>query len=189
MLSFNAKYENKFLYMVLRAHNGDHDEADVKHQLDDTDWKILAELQKNGRITNVELANRVGISAPPCLRRVRALEKAGIIEGYVAQLNEKSIGFELMAFAMVSLHAQSEADLVAFEETCRNWPLVRSCYMLSGEVDFILQCVAPDLGAFQDFIIKELTAAPNVAGVKTSLVIRRSKMLVGGPIEILAEPV
>lgn len=161
----------------------------VKHQLDEIDWKILSELQQDGRITNVELASRVGISAPPCLRRVRTLEDAGIIEGYVAQLNEKSIGFELMAFAMVSLNAQSEADLLAFEETCRTWPLVRSCYMLSGEVDFILQCVAPDLSAFQDFIIKQLTATANVAGVKTSLVIRRSKSLAGGPIELLASPV
>ena len=158
----------------------------MKHQLDEIDWKILSELQANGRITNVDLAKRVGISAPPCLRRVRALEDAGIIEGYFAQLNEKSIGFELMAFAMVSLSAQSEADLVAFEAQAAQWALVRSCYMLSGEVDFILQCVAPDLTAFQDFIIQELTAAPNVAGVKTSLVIRRSKWLAGGPIEVLA---
>lgn len=161
----------------------------MKHHLDEVDWKILGQLQENGRITNVELANRVGISAPPCLRRVRALEKAGIIEGYFAQLNEKAIGFGLMAFAMVSLNVQSEADLVAFEKQCEEWELVRSCYMLSGEVDFILQCVATDLSAFQDFIIKELTAAPNVAGVKTSLVIRRSKALSGCPLDLVADEV
>ena len=159
----------------------------MKHQLDEIDWKILAELQKNGRITNVELAQRVGISAPPCLRRVRALEEAGIIEGYVAQLNEKAIGFELMAFAMVSLHAQSEADLVAFEETCGTWPLVRSCYMLSGEVDFILQCVAPDLSGFQSFLTGELLTTPNVASVKTSLVIRGAKQQPGVPFDVLEE--
>jgi len=158
----------------------------VKPQLDHIDWKILQQLQANGRISNVDLSRAVGISAPPCLRRVRALEEAGIIEGYVAQFNEKAIGFELMAFAMVSLTAQSEMDLMAFEAQCQEWALVRSCYMLSGEVDFILQCVAPDLGAFQNFIIKELTATANVAGVKTSLVIRRSKFLAGGPIEVLA---
>ena len=157
----------------------------MKHQLDDVDWKILTEIQANGRITNVELAARVGISAPPCLRRVRALEESGIIEGYFAQLNEKSIGFELMAFAMVSLHAQAEQDLIAFEQQCGDWALVRACYMLSGEVDFILHCVAPDLGAFQDFIIQQLTAAANVAGVKTSLVIRRSKFLPSAPLDVL----
>ena len=154
----------------------------MKHQLDDIDWKILAELQENGRITNVELATRVGISAPPCLRRVRALEESGIIEGYFAQLNAKHLGFELRAFAMVSLHSQSEQDLVAFEACCSDWDLVRACYMLSGEVDFILHCVAPDLGAFQNFIIQQLTATPNVAGVKTSLVIRGSKCLPGVPL-------
>lgn len=156
----------------------------MKTQLDETDWRILAELQRNGRITNVELARRVGISAPPCLRRMRTLEEEGIIEGYFAQLSEKKIGFELTAFAMVSLTVQSEADLKAFEEKTRGWALVRECYMLSGEVDFILRCVARDLSAFQDFVISELTAADNVAGVKTHLVIRRSKWLAGGPIEV-----
>lgn len=155
----------------------------MKHQLDEIDWKILAELQENGRITNVDLAARVGISAPPCLRRVRALEETGIIEGYFAELNEKSLGFELMAFAQVSLHSQSEQDLIAFEEACRAWGLVRACYMLSGEVDFILHCVAPDLSAFQNFIIQDLTATENVAGVKTSLVIRCAKRLAKAPLE------
>jgi DNA-binding Lrp family transcriptional regulator len=155
---------------------------EMKHSLDEIDWKILAELQKNGRITNVELASKVGISAPPCLRRVRALEEAGIIEGYFAQLNEKKIGHDLTAFAMVSLTAQSETDLVNFEQMTTQWELVRECYMLSGEIDFMLRCVARDLTAFQEFVVKELTAAPNVAGVKTSLVIRRSKWLAGGAI-------
>lgn len=152
----------------------------MKQNLDDIDLKILSELQQHGRITNVELAERVGISAPPCLRRVRALEEAGIIEGYHAKLNDKLLGFELTAFAMVSLASQSEADLLEFERLANEWTLVRECYMLSGEVDFVLRCVAPDLSAFQNFVISELTAAPNVAGVKTSLVIRRSKWLPGG---------
>ena len=144
-------------------------------RLDKTDWQILAELQVNGRITNVELARKVGLSAPPCLRRVRALEEAGIIEGYCALIDEKRIGFDVTAFAMVGLHSQAEADLVAFEERVRSWPIVRECHMLSGEIDFVLKCIAPDLTAFQQFIIEELTAAPNVDSVKTSLAIRRSK--------------
>ncbi len=152
-------------------------------RLDKTDWLILKELQANGRITNVELGRRVGISSPPCLRRVRALENEGIISGYRALVDERLAGFDVTAFAMVGLHRQSEADLVAFEERIRAWPMVRECFMLSGEIDFILKCVTRDLTEFQDFIINELTAAPNVDSVKTSLAIRRSKFESGIPIE------
>jgi DNA-binding Lrp family transcriptional regulator len=156
-------------------------------RLDATDWRILRELQADGRITNVDLARKVGISAPPCLRRVRALEEAGIIKGFTALLNDKALGFDVNAFAMIRLHSQAEADLIAFEERARRSPIVRDCYMLSGEIDFVLRCVAPDLSAFQDFIIHELTAAPNVASVKTSLVIRASKHAAGPPTELAAE--
>jgi len=154
----------------------------MRARLDATDWRILKELQANGRVSNVELARKVGISPPPCLRRVRALEEAGMIAGYFALLDEKSVGFEVIAFAMVGLHSQSEADLRAFENRVLAWPLVRECYMLSGESDFQLKCVAPDLTAFQDFVIEELTAAPNVASVKTTLVIRRVKFEPGVPV-------
>lgn len=112
-------------------------------RLDPIDRLILSELQANGRMTNVELAKRVGISAPPCLRRVRALEEQGFINGYHAQVDERSLGFEVKVFAMVGLQSQAEADLSAFEELCKNWPLVRECHMLNGEVDFMLKCVAP----------------------------------------------
>jgi len=156
----------------------------MRAQLDATDWRILKELQSNGRITNVELAEKVGISPPPCLRRVRALEQAGIIAGYCALLDEKAVGFELIAFVMVGLHSQSEADLRAFENRVLAWPLVRECYIIAGETDFIMKCVAPDLTAFQDFIIQDLTSAPNVAGVKTTLVIRRVKSEPGVPITV-----
>jgi len=143
-------------------------------RLDDIDWKILSELQQDGRITNVELARRVGISAPPCLRRVRALEEAGYIRGYRALLDEKRLGYEVTMFALVHLSSQAEPDLAAFEAFVRAQPLVRECWMLSGEVDFILKCVAPDLKTFQAFV-SELTAAPHVRNVKTSLVLRMSK--------------
>ena len=156
----------------------------MRARLDATDWRILKELQANGRITNVELAEKVGISPPPCLRRVRALEQAGMIAGYFAQLDEKMVGFEVIAFAMVGLHSQSEADLRAFENRVLAWPLVRECYMLSGETDFLLKCVAPDLPAFQDFVIEQLTTAANVASVKTTLLIRRVKFEPGVPIGV-----
>ena len=128
-------------------------------RLDAIDRKILKELQDDGRMTNVELARRVGISAPPCLRRVRALEEAGYIKGYRALLDEKLLGYEVTVFAMVHLSSQAEADLAAFEDFVRAQPLVRECWMLSGEIDFILKCVAPDLKTFQAFVA-ELTAAP-----------------------------
>lgn len=147
----------------------------MKVRLDDIDWHILKELQNNGRITNVELARRVGISAPPCLRRVRALEEAGIIRGYRTLIDEKELGQDVTAFVLVGLSSQAEADLVAFEELVRRWDYVRECHMLSGEVDFLLKCVAPDLRHFQTFIIEELTKAAHVASVKTMLTIRQSK--------------
>ena len=154
-------------------------------RLDEIDRKILAELQADGRMTNVELARRVGISAPPCLRRVRTLEEQGYIRGYHAQVDPRALGFEVQVFAMVGLQSQAEVDLSAFEARCRDWPLVRECHMLNGEVDFILKCVAPDLSTFQSFLTEELTAAENVASVKTSLVIRGAKEVPGVPFEVL----
>jgi DNA-binding Lrp family transcriptional regulator len=167
-----AQTENRKSYSPMRA------------GLDATDWRILKELQTNGRITNVELARKVELSPPPCLRRTRALEQAGIISGYFALLDEKALDFEVIAFASVGLHSQSEPDLRAFENRVLAWPLVRECYMLSGEIDFILKCVAPDLTSFQDFVINDLTAAPNVASVKTTLVISRVKFEPGVPIAL-----
>ena len=154
-------------------------------KLDAVDRKILSELQNDGRMTNVDLAGKVGISAPPCLRRVRTLEEKGYINGYHADVNSRQLGFEVQVFAMVGLHSQAETDLEAFETQCRNWPLVRECHMLNGEIDFILKCVAPDLSTFQSFLTGHLTSAENVASVKTSLVIRCAKDEPGVPFEIL----
>ncbi|MBY4893131.1 AsnC family transcriptional regulator [Jannaschia sp. EhC01] len=156
-------------------------------KLDPIDRKILAELQDDGRMTNVELAKRVGISAPPCLRRVRTLEDAGYIKGYHADVDARQLGFEVQVFAMISLASQAEADLTAFEERCNDWPLVRECHMLNGEIDFILKCVAPDLSSFQTFLTGELTSAPNVASVRTSLVIRGAKDAPGVPFDVMED--
>lgn len=151
-------------------------------KLDTTDWRILKELQADGRITNVALSQRAGLSPPPCLRRVRALEDSGVITGYTALVDEAQLGFPLTAFALVGLHSQTEADLNAFENRVLAWPMVREAYMLSGESDYILRCVAPDIVSFQEFVLRELTAAPNVASVKTNLAIRRAKRAPGVPI-------
>jgi len=151
-------------------------------RLDAVDWRILKELQADGSITNVALAARVGLSAPPCLRRVRALEEAGVVVGYTALLDGQALGFALTAYAMVGLHNQAESDLRAFENCVLGWPLVREAHMLAGESDYILKCVAHDLPEFQNFVLTELTAAPNVASVKTHLAIRRAKLAPGVPI-------
>ena len=156
-----------------------------KPRLDDIDLRIIDELQRNGRMTNVDLARRVGISAPPCLRRVRALEQAGFIAGYHANVDPALLGFGVTVFAMVGLHSQAEADLQAFEARVETWPEVRECHMLNGDIDFILKCVAPDLASFQDFLTQKLTPAPNVANVKTSLTIRQSKRLPGVPVDLV----
>ena len=154
--------------------------------LDAIDLRILAELQADGRITNVELSRKAKITAPPCLRRMRALEKAGYIEGYHAVLNGKALGYAVTGFIFVGLASRKDADLKHFEERVRKWPEVRECHMLSGEVDFILKCVAQDLSAFQTFVTETVTAERNVASVKSSLVIHPSKIEPGVPIEVPA---
>lgn len=151
--------------------------------LDETDRRLLAELQDEGRVTNVELAQRVGLTAPPCLRRVRALEDAGIIKGYHAELDASKLGFAITVFALVSLKSQAEESLRQFEDHMRGLPEVRECHMLNGEIDFILKIVSKDLQSFQEFLTSKLTPAPNVASVKTSLTIRTAKQLPGVPLE------
>lgn len=151
--------------------------------IDAVDRVILRHLQAEGRITNVELAERAGLTAPPCLRRVRALEEAGAIRGYHADLDPEALGYAITVFAMVSLKSQAEADLRAFEEHIAALPQVRECHMLNGEIDFILKVVAHDLQEFQRFLTSALTPAPNVASVKTSLTIRTSKNLPGVPVD------
>ncbi len=155
-------------------------------KFDDIDIAILRELQADGRMTNVELAQRVGLTAPPCLRRVRALEEAGVIRSYHASLDATELGFGITVFAMVSLRSQAESDLEAFEAHVAELDEVRECYMLNGEIDFILKIVARDLQSFQRFLTSRLTSAPNVSSVKTSLTIRQSKHVVGVPISNLA---
>lgn len=151
--------------------------------LDGIDRRLLAELQAEGRVTNVELAQRVGLTAPPCLRRVRSLEEAGVIRGYHADLDASKLGFAITVFAMVSLKSQAEADLRAFEDHVAALPQIRECHMLNGEIDFILKVVAHDLQEFQKFLTSELTPAPNVESVKTSFVIRTALSRPGVPVD------
>jgi DNA-binding Lrp family transcriptional regulator len=153
-------------------------------KLDRIDRRILRDLQGEGRMTNVDLAKRAGISAPPCLRRVRALEESGYIRGYHADINPEALGFGVTIFAQVGLASQAEGDLKAFEELVRRWPEVRECHMLAGETDFLLKVVATDWDAYQKFLTTQLTTAPNVSQVKSALAIRMSKYEPGVPIEV-----
>src|ERR1700749_96114 len=153
-------------------------------KLDRIDRQILRDLQDDGRMTNVDLAALAGISAPPCLRRVRALEEAGYIKGYHADLDQSSLGFTVTVFAHVGLNSQAEADLSAFEALVKEWPEVRECHMLAGEMDFLLRVVAKDWDAYPRFVTEKLTAAPKVAHVKSALAIRSAKNLPGVPIAV-----
>jgi DNA-binding Lrp family transcriptional regulator len=151
-------------------------------KLDRIDRRILRNLLADGRMTNVELARRVGISAPPCLRRVRALEEAGIIRGYHAELACEALGYAVTIFAQVGLASQAETDLRAFEELIASWPEVREAYMLAGETDFLLKIIAPDWDSYQRFLSVKLTSAPNVSHVKSALMLRLCKKDPGVPI-------
>jgi len=153
-------------------------------KLDRIDRQILRDLQENGRTTNVELAKRAGISAPPCLRRVRALEEAKVIRGYHADVDAEELGFGVTVFALVGLQSQAEPDLRAFEQLTIGWDEVRETHMLAGETDFLLKIVATDWDSYQRFLTTKLTAAPNVAHVRSSLAIRAAKQLPGVPIAV-----
>jgi DNA-binding Lrp family transcriptional regulator len=153
-------------------------------KLDRIDRRILRDLQDDGRMTNVELAKRAGISAPPCLRRVRALEEAGYIKGYHAAIEPDALGYGVTVFAHVGLVSQAEGDLKAFEDLVGTWPEVREAHMLAGETDFLLKVVATDWDSYHKFLTTKLTTAPNVSHVKSALAIRSSKFAVGVPIDV-----
>ena len=149
--------------------------------LDAIDRRILAELQVDGRMTNVELARRAGISAPPCLRRVRRLEEAGLIRGYHADSDPQKLGWEITFFAIVGLDSQKEAVLAAFEQLVAGWPEVRECHMIRGGGDFLLRLVARDT-AHENQLTHRLTGAPTVSKVQTLQTIRTSRNLAGVPL-------
>lgn len=154
-----------------------HDEAD----LDSVDRQILAELQQDGRMTNVALARRVGLSAPPCLRRVRRLEDGGVIRGYHADIDPVALGWEVTFFALVGLESQKQSVLDAFEALATSWPEVRECHMIRGGGDFLLRLVARDT-AHENELTARLTGAASVLRVQTLQTIRTAKDAAGVPI-------
>ncbi|MGB0681250.1 MAG: Lrp/AsnC family transcriptional regulator [Magnetovibrionaceae bacterium] len=162
------------------------DQHGQRVKLDKIDRKILRDLQAEGRITNVELAKRAGISAPPCLRRVRALEVDGYVKGYHAEIDATKLGFKEMFFALVGLDSQNQAVLTAFEEAVRDWEDVRECHMIRGGGDFLLKVVAKDK-EHRDALTMRLTEAPHVETVSTLETIRTSKNKPGVPVDIDVE--
>jgi DNA-binding Lrp family transcriptional regulator len=155
--------------------------------LDAVDRHILSELQADGRMTNVELARRVGLSAPPCLRRVRRLEEQGVIRGYHADLDPHILGWQITFFALVGLETQKEAVLSAFERMVTSWPEVRECHMIRGGGDFMLRLVARDT-QHENELTSRLTEAPHVLRVQTMPTIRTAQDLSGVPIARDAMP-
>lgn len=162
----------------------------MKHvKLDRIDLIILREMQKDGRVTNVELAQKAGISAPPCLRRVRALEQAGYIRGYHADIAPDKLGYGMSIFIHVGLANHAESDLVHFAKLVDTWPQVRESYMLTGDSDFLLKVVTHDWETFQKFLTSQLAGAPNVNHVKSFPTMRRTKYEPGIPIDESPAPV
>lgn len=143
-----------------------------KMELDAIDHRILNEIQADGRMTNQALSERVGLSPSPCLRRVRTLENAGVIKGYVGLVDPEAVGLPVTAFVRVRLTVQDDKHLVVFEETVATFPEVMECYLMTGECDYQLRVVFPSLAAFEDFLRQKLTPIPGVSQVTSSFALR-----------------
>src|SRR3712207_6820919 len=145
-------------------------------KLDDTDHRILMALQRNGRLQNVELARMVGLSPSPCLRRVRLLEEAGVIERYVALIKPSKIGVGLTVFVRVWLTGQDAETTDHFTESVKKLPQVVECHLMAGDCDFLLRVVAADLDAYRRFQIEHLTRIKGVQSVKTEIPMQKIKL-------------
>ena len=144
-----------------------------KYLLDEIDRRILTTLQGNAKLRNVDLADAVGLSDSPCLRRVKHLEDTGVIRGYATLVDPETIGLPVSVFVQVTLEKQVEASLEAFEARIADWPEVMECYLMTGDADYLLRVVAADLTAYQDFLMHKLTRVAGVASIKSSFALRR----------------
>jgi Lrp/AsnC family leucine-responsive transcriptional regulator len=144
-----------------------------KRGLDEIDRRILAELQDNARISNVDLAARVGLSPSPCLRRVRDLEESGVIRRYATLLDPAAVGLGVSVFVQVSLERQIEVGLESFEARVLARPEVLECYLMTGDADYMLRVVVPDVAAFERFLLDHLTRIPGVASIKSSFALKQ----------------
>ena len=155
----------------------------IKKELDGIDLKILRILQDEGRISNLDLSKKIGMSPPPTLRRVRDLEKNGFIDGFRANIDPSKLGYDLTAWIFISLKNQNEESLNTFEKLVWGWETIRECYMLNGEVDFILKSVSKNMVEFNDFLSQNITSNENVLSVKTAFAIKATKRLGNVPID------
>lgn len=144
-------------------------------KLDAIDLRILAELQRDGKLTNVELANRVGLSASPCLARVRQLERAGVISRYVALVNPETLGLMISVFIQITLERQVEKALETFEARMNAFPEVMECYLMTGDSDYLVRVMVPDMAALERFIVKDLTTIPGIANIRSSFALKQVK--------------
>ena len=150
--------------------------------LDGIDARILAELQRDGRMTITDLAERVGLSASPCLRRVRMLEEAGVITGYVAVVDQNRVGLEVNVFASIRLERQREEELERFNATVAQWPEVMECYLMTGTRDYLMRIVVGSLGEYERFIKDKLSRLDGVSSIESSFALSRVKHTTAVPV-------
>jgi DNA-binding Lrp family transcriptional regulator len=153
-------------------------------QLDAIDWNILGCLQDDARIANVDLARKVGLSPSPCLSRVRALEESGFIRRYVSLLDPLRVGLTVSVFIQVTLEKQIEAALDTFERAIRERPEVMECYLMTGDADYLLRVVVPDLPALEHFILNFLSRVPGVGNIRSSFALKQVKYQTALPLPI-----
>ena len=146
-----------------------------KIKLDGLDRKVLAALQADGRISVVDLAAKVGLSPSPCLRRVRQLEKAGVISRYVAVLDQRAVGLPVSVFVSIKLEQQKQESLDRFEKAIQRWPEILECYLMTGSRDYLLRIVVEDLPAYERFLKQKLTRLPGVASIESSFALEQVK--------------
>jgi Lrp/AsnC family transcriptional regulator, leucine-responsive regulatory protein len=157
------------------------------HKLDRIDLRILDALQSDGGLTNQELAEHVGLSPSPCLRRVRALEEAGIIRGRTTLLDQKALGLDLTVMLQISMDRHTPERFENFEDTVRRFPEVQQCYLVTGqEADYLLKVVVPDMDAYQKFLLGKITRIEGVSGVHSSFVMRKVIESTAVPLDYLS---
>jgi Lrp/AsnC family transcriptional regulator, leucine-responsive regulatory protein len=153
-------------------------------QLDTTDLRILAQLQEDGSLTNVDLARRVHLSPSPCLARVKALEAAGVIERYVALASAKLLGLGLSVFINISLKSQAKESLAAFEQRIAEHDEVMECYLMTGDSDYLIRVAVPDIGALERFILEQLTPIPGIEKIRSSFALKQVRYKTALPLPV-----
>ena len=153
-------------------------------QLDAVDLRILAELQQDGSLTNVELARRVHLSPSPCLARVKALEAAGVIERYVALASAKQLGLGLSVFINISLKSQAKDSLAAFERRIAEHDEVMECYLMTGDSDYLIRVAVPDIAALERFILEQLTPIPGIEKIRSSFALKQVRYKTALPLPV-----